>query len=135
MPDHAVRVRLEASPAEVTTADGVLTRFTIGQRLRRAAVLFLICLVLAAMIIAIPIVHLVGVPLLFFTGVGLGVKQFSALERLKPLRMNCPKCGGANRVGGGMGRRSLEEPIERACEDCRRALVLRIEAGPPPSSA
>jgi hypothetical protein len=127
MPDRSVRVHLEASPTEVTSADGIVTDFTLVQRAMRATILFFLCVLLAGMILAIPIVHLVGVPLLLVTGIALGVKQFSATERLRPIRMACPKCGGPNRLGGGMGRRSLAEPMDRACENCRRGLVLRIE--------
>ena len=49
--------------------------------------------------------------------------------RVAPLRLNCPKCGTENRVGGGFGYRSATAPITHRCDSCRRELTLRLRGG------
>jgi hypothetical protein len=89
----------------------------------------LIAVLLASTLIPIPIVHLLGIPILLVTGVILAVRQVSMAGRLRPLRLACPKCGVPNRVGGGLGYRTAE-PRERMCDSCRRGLMLRIDPAP-----
>jgi len=84
-------------------------------------------ILVAAMLIPIPIVHLVGIPLMLILGIVLSVRQAMSTVRLKPLRIHCPKCDGVNRVGGGLGYRSLAEPLDRSCDQCRRILKLTVQ--------
>jgi hypothetical protein len=85
-----------------------------------------VAVLLAATLIPIPIIHLLGIPLLLGTGVVLSIRQLSMIGRLKALKIACPKCAEPNRVGGGLGRSSIA-PREHACESCRRALTLTID--------
>jgi hypothetical protein len=56
------------------------------------------------------------------------LRDFTPAERLTRLQIHCPKCAAVNRVGGGLGLRHIDEPIDRMCEGCRRGLTLRIES-------
>ncbi|MGH7584400.1 MAG: hypothetical protein ACREL5_14360, partial [Gemmatimonadales bacterium] len=85
-------------------------------------------ILVAAMLIPIPIVHLVGIPLMLIVGVVIAMRQFASAVRLRPVKIACPRCGGPNRVGGGLGYRSIADPIERSCEQCRRTLSLIVTA-------
>jgi hypothetical protein len=128
MPDRPVRVYLEGSSTDVTEADGWLTDFSLTQRVLRAGGVMLLALVMASLLIPVPIVHLLGIPLVLVTGIAVAVRQATSVARLRPLKMACPKCGRPNRIGGGLGYRSVAEPMERTCDSCRRILTVRIEA-------
>jgi hypothetical protein len=126
MTERRVVVVLEAPDGTTASADGLLREFTLAERARRAALVMLVAIGLAATLIPIPIIHLLGIPLLLIAGVVLTIRQVSSVARLRPLRIPCPKCGGVNRVGGGLGYRSITDPMDRMCEGCRRILTLRI---------
>jgi hypothetical protein len=121
-----VTVTLAAGGGEVTTAPGRLQVFSAGDRLRRALTTLGIGLLGAALFIPIPIIHLLGIPMAIIASVVISIRQFSSAARLDPLRMPCPKCGGTNRIGGGLGLRHPAQPVERMCDECRRGLQLRI---------
>jgi len=129
MPDHNVVVSLAATGAEPVRANGIFHEFTLRERIVRAGIVMLVAVLLASTLIPIPIVHLLGIPILLVTGVILAVRQVSMDGRLRPLRLPCPKCGVPNRVGGGLGYMSAE-PRERMCDSCRRGLTLRIDPVP-----
>ncbi|HEY4102102.1 MAG TPA: hypothetical protein VGM20_14620 [Gemmatimonadales bacterium] len=126
MPERHVLVSLSAPGVEPARADGMFEEFTVAHRVRRAGVVMLCGIGVAAMLIPIPIVHLLGIPLALAIGAITAVRQLSMIGRLKPLRIPCPKCGEPNRVGGGLGYRSLA-PRERICDSCRRGLTLTID--------
>jgi hypothetical protein len=128
MTEATVRVTLRASDGAESSQPGQLSRFTPVDRLRRAGLVMLGALLLAATLIPIPIIHLLGIPLMLIGGVVIAVKQSRAVARLKPMGVPCPRCAGINRIGGGIGFRSIDTPIERMCENCRRILHLTIEA-------
>jgi hypothetical protein len=120
-------VILATPDGAATRADGRVREFTPGERVKRAVLVMLLAIALAATLIPIPIIHLLGIPMLLITGIVLSIRQLSLVARLVPLQLPCPKCHAANRVGGGLGLRNIAEPIERMCEGCRRGLTLRIE--------
>lgn len=127
MLERPVMVSLSAAGTEPVRAPGVFTEFTMADRVRRSAIVMLVAVLLAATLIPIPIIHLLGIPLLLGGGVFLGIRQLTMIGRLRPLRIACPKCGEFNRVGGGLGLRSIA-PRERMCDSCRRGLTVRIDA-------
>src|ERR1041384_6213797 len=129
MPDRNVIVSLNATGAEPVGANGVFHEFTVKERIVRAGIVMLVAILLASTLIPIPIVHLLGIPILLVTGVVLAIRQVSMAGRLRPLRLACPKCGALTRVGGGLGYRTAE-PRERMCDSCRRGLMLRIDPLP-----
>ncbi|MGH7523920.1 MAG: hypothetical protein ACREK8_06410, partial [Gemmatimonadales bacterium] len=85
-----------------------------------------VAVVLAATLIPIPIVHLLGIPLLLLIGIVLSIRQLSMIGRLLAVRIPCQKCGEPNNVGGGLGRSSLD-PHEQVCDSCRRTLTMSIQ--------
>ena len=130
MPERRVTVSLAAPGSDAVRAAGVFDEFTRVQRLKRGVVVLLVAILLAATLIPIPIVHLLGIPLLLIGGGILAVRQVSMVGRLRPLRIACPKCHEPNRVGGGLGYANLE-PRPRMCESCRRELTLSLDFDPP----
>lgn len=134
MPERLVTVRLTAPGAEPVSAPSVFDEFTVADRVRRSGLVMLAAVLLAATLIPIPIIHLLGIPLLLFTGVFLAIRQLSLAGRLRPVRIACPKCGQPNRIGGGLGVASLA-PRERMCDSCRRNLMVVVEPRPPTAVA
>lgn len=126
MPDRNVVVTLSAPGVDPVRANGIFQQFTVAHRVRRAGVVMLVGIGVAASLIPIPIIHLLGIPLALILGVVASIRQLSMVGRLQPLRIACPKCGERNRVGGGLGYRSTA-PRERMCDSCRRALTLTLE--------
>ncbi|MES2123580.1 MAG: hypothetical protein V4503_02710 [Gemmatimonadota bacterium] len=126
MANEPVTVTLESGGGAVSTAPGILQRFTPAQRAMRAGVFLLLGLAGAAMLIPIPIIHLVGIPLMLLVGIVAAVRQLRAAARLKPMRLACPACDVKNRIGGGFGYRQPDEPIEMNCDSCRRGLILKV---------
>lgn len=118
---------LETSDGSATRTEGLLRTFTAADRAGRAGAVLLGALGLAGMFIPIPIIHLLAIPIILVAGAGVAGRQLMSVARLAPLRIACPKCGAVNRVGGGLGYRQIDRPIERMCEECRRGLQLRIE--------
>lgn len=134
MPERAVTVSLSATGVPATEAAGVFDEFTAGQRLRRSGAVFGIAILLAATLIPVPIIHLLGIPVVLVAGIITAVRQLTFSGRLHAVQLACPKCGALNRIGGGLGRRTLE-PSERQCDNCRRTLTLRIDPATPASVA
>lgn len=127
MHERRVIVGLTIAGAEPVRVPGTFQVFTLADRVRRSGMVMLVAVLLAATLIPIPIIHLLGIPLLLLTGVVLSIRQLSMIGRLKAVKIACPKCGELNRVGGGLGRSSIA-PREQNCESCRRALTLTIDA-------
>lgn len=126
MPERPVTVSLETTGVAPSHVPSTFDEFTQGQRFRRAGAILGVAWGLAIVILFIPIVHLLGVPLLFVAGIVLAIRQLTFAGRLEATRVPCPKCGAVNRIGGGLGRRSLK-PRDYTCDSCRRGLTLRIE--------
>jgi hypothetical protein len=127
MRERKVIVSLSVAGAEAVQVPATFQEFTLADRVRRSGMVMLVSVLLAATLIPIPIIHLLGIPLLLLTGVVLSIRQLSMIGRLKALSIACPKCGELNRVGGGLGRSSMA-PQEHTCESCRRSLTLSIDA-------
>lgn len=128
MLERKVMVSLATASTEPVRAEGVFNEFTLADRIKRSAVVMVAAVLLAATLIPIPIVHLLGIPLFLIGGVVLAIRQLSMIGRMQPLRIACPKCGELNQVGGGLGLSSIA-PGERMCDSCRRRLTLSIELG------
>jgi hypothetical protein len=128
MPEHAVRVILSAHDEGEVALPGTLRVFTPSQRLARAGVVMVVAVLLAGSLLPIPIIHLIGPPIILVTGVVMAMRQLGAAVRLAPMKVNCPKCGYGNRIGGGLGWHDADQPMEHQCESCRRSLMLRVEA-------
>lgn len=123
-----VEVSLSAAGVAPIRATGELRLLSPGARAGRAAGIMLLSLALAAAIVPVPIIHLVGIPLILMAGLFTAIRQLRAVARLAPLRIGCPRCGATNTFGGGLGLRTTTGPIHRDCESCRRQLVIRFDA-------
>src|SRR5690606_30899904 len=121
-----VEVMVVFSSSDGSRAEGIgqLTLLDTASRMRRVAVGLLVTVVLSAMLIPIPIIHLVGIPLAVVTGVVVAIRQGRSVARLEPMRLACPRCGQPNSLGGGLGYPTATGPISRPCEHCRRPLEL-----------
>jgi hypothetical protein len=113
---------LSAVGAESVRAQADLRILSPAARFRRAAGIMLLALVLAAAIIPVPIVHLVGIPLILCVGLLFAVRQLRSVASLSPVRVACPRCGLDNSLGGGLGLRTTTGPVALTCESCRRVL-------------
>ncbi len=125
---HAVTITLRAGPDEVTTGTGAVDLLSPGRRFTRAGVVMLVAVGAAALLIPIPIIHLVGIPLALLIGVGVAIHQFRSVARLDRITLACPKCDAPNHLGGGLGYRTATGPVQTQCESCRRLLELRWRA-------
>lgn len=121
-----VEVVLSAVGVEPVRASGALKLLSTGTRALRAGGILLVSLALAASIIPVPIVHLVGIPLILGVGIAAAVRQLRSVAQLAPMRIACPRCGAANSFGGGLGWITATGPIFRNCESCRRQLELTL---------
>lgn len=126
MATRKVWVTLEATGVDVVTVAGILRDFTAVDRMKRAALVMGGAVILAGALIPIPIIHLLGIPLVLLAGMLMAARQLASVTRLQPLRIACPKCGAVNRVGGGFGYRSVASGLDRTCDSCRRNLTMRI---------
>jgi len=126
MRTHTVAVTLEAPGAAAVTRDGVLCDFTAADRMKRATIVMMVAVVLAGALLPIPIIHLLGIPLVLITGIVMAGRQLACIARLQPLRIPCPKCQAVNRVGGGFGFRRVTGDLDRTCDSCRRRITMRI---------
>lgn len=120
----AVAVTLRAGPDEESSVPGVLHLLSPLQRAGRAAVTLGGFLVVAALLIPIPIIHLIGIPLAMLLGLVMAVRQGRCVARLDRVAVACPRCGERNHLGGGLGYRTATGPIPIQCSSCRRVLAL-----------
>ncbi|MEO5799810.1 MAG: hypothetical protein ABIZ70_14380 [Gemmatimonadales bacterium] len=126
MTEQPIAATLKSAGGVTTSAPATLQRFTMVDRMLRAAGFLLLGVVAAAMLIPIPIIHLVGIPLVLLVGLVTAARQLARTARLTPVRIPCPNCGAMNRVGGGLGLRNIDAPIELNCDSCRRSLTLEV---------
>jgi hypothetical protein len=119
-----VQVTLRAGPGEEATVEGVLQHLSPMARAARAAVILGASVMIAALLIPIPIIHLVGIPLALLIGMAVAIRQGQCVVRLERVAIPCPRCGERNHVGGGLGFRTASGPIETQCSSCRRVLEL-----------
>lgn len=130
MAERAVVVTLATAGGESTSREGRLVDIPRGTRIARAAGFAGGFVVLAAVFLPIPIIHLLAPPAILITGMVLAARQYRATARLLPLRLSCPKCNALISLGGGIGMRDAELPIEIQCGDCRRSLTRTVTEVP-----
>jgi hypothetical protein len=121
-----VDVVVTAAGAEPVHAMGELRLLSGGDRLRRVVGTLFGSAVFAALLIPIPIIHLVGIPLVLIAGIILAASASRSMTILTPMRFRCPRCAAENSIGGGWGLTTATGPIARNCESCRRQLEIRF---------
>ena len=119
-----VEIVVSASGVEPVRAVGEMRVLSTSARVGRAVGILVVALGLSAALIPIPIVHLVGIPLMVIAGIATAVRQVRSVALLDPVRFNCPRCGAGNAIGGGLGLATATGPIHRDCESCRRPLEI-----------
>ena len=123
-----VEIVVEASDSEPVRAAGEMRVLGPGARVVRAAAILLLAVGLSAALIPVPVVHLVGIPLMLIAGVAAAVRQLRSVALLDPVRFPCPRCGARNSIGGGLGLATSTGPIQRDCESCRRQLQITFQS-------
>lgn len=129
MPDRNVTVTLESSGGKRNSASGVLHLYSTGERALRTVLWLVAGLTAAAVLIPVPVVHLLGIPAVLILGIVFASRQLAAVARLQPLSLDCPNCNARNRVGGGLGVRKGVDAVDINCDSCRRGLTLRFAHG------
>ena len=90
-------------------------------RIKRAATVFAVFLLIAAGAIPIPLVHFVLVPSALLLGIGLGANRLRQREIFRRVEGRCPFCG-TDQVFAGMGPFRLPKTLH--CGSCQRELEL-----------
>jgi hypothetical protein len=129
MHDHRVTVVLTSGDGGEVRGEGELVEIPFGTRVLRAVGIFVVAMVASVALIPIPIIHLLGPPLLLIGGGIAAARQLRAVARLTPIRLACPKCQAVNRIGGGFGMIHPDRPQELSCDSCRRGLTVTLERG------
>lgn len=127
MHKRPVMVALVSADGGEVRGEGELIEIPFGTRVVRAVGIFLVAVIGAVALIPIPIIHLMGPPLLLIGGGIAAGRQLRAVARLTPIRLACPKCQAVNRIGGGFGMIHPDRPLEVSCDSCRRGLVVTLE--------
>ena len=107
--------------AKPTVAHIELDTLTLTDRLKRAATIFGLGLVLALIAIPIPLVHFILVPAALLGGAVLGVIRLGQTEVFRIATGRCPFCDKEQRFSV-MGRFRLPKKLH--CSSCQRQLLL-----------
>lgn len=122
METRTLNARLRGFGATPTSATVVIERLTTRRRLSRAASVFGLGVVAAAIAIPIPLVHFVLVPGSLLAGIVLGAVRLSQREVVVSAEGPCPFCGTRQRLG--LAGRKFQLPRRVHCSTCGRELDL-----------
>jgi hypothetical protein len=114
-------VSLKGFGASPTDAEVQLAVLDPGDRVKRAAVVFLAFILIAVGAIPIPLVHLVMVPLALLLAFGFGANRLRQREIFRHVEGRCPFCG-TEQTFTVMGRFHLPKRLH--CGNCQRELEL-----------
>ena len=117
--------------AKPTVANLELNTLTLADRLKRAATIFGLGMVLALIAIPIPIVHFIMVPGALLVGAVLALVRLGQAEVFRTATGRCPFCGKEQSFSV-MGRFRL--PKKLYCSSCQRQLLLEEPTIAPPHS-
>ena len=127
MHKRPVMVALASADGGEVRGEGELIEIPFGTRVVRAVGIFVVAMLASVALIPIPIIHLMGPPLLLIGGGIAAGRQLRAVARLTPIRLACPKCQAVNRIGGGFGMIHPDQPLAINCDSCRRGLTVTLE--------
>ncbi len=116
----ALRVAGERRRAPAT---GMVRSPGLGARLGKAALTLLGSLVLAALFLPIPLMHLAGIPIVM-AGVFFAVRRLRGSTVLRAAHGTCPACGEETSLFVGFGGAPYRLPLTTSCEHCARELIL-----------
>jgi hypothetical protein len=118
---RSLRLPLKAFGVKPSFARVELGALSPADRLKRAAMIFGISLVVAILAIPIPIVHLVLVPAAVVFGIALALVKLKQREVFRQVQGRCPHCN-ADQSFTVMGRFRLPKKLH--CASCHQELVL-----------
>jgi hypothetical protein len=121
MTTRTLYVPLKGFGAPPTDAEVQLAVLDPGDRVKRAAVVFLAFLLVAVGAIPIPLVHFVLVPLALLLGFGFGANRLRQREIFRHVEGRCPFCG-TQQTFTVMGPFRLPKRLH--CGNCQRELEL-----------
>ena len=96
---------------------------SLGHRLSRATLLFVVGVVCGVLLLPVPLIHLFGI-FFFLAMTGLAAKRLITRRVLRGASGTCPACGGEGRFFVGFGGRGLKFPIATNCRHCHVGLRL-----------
>ena len=122
MTTRTLNVPLKGFGAPASNASVQLAVLDPGDRVKRAAVVFLAFLLVAVGAIPIPLVHFVLVPGSFLAGVLLAAVRLTQREIVQSAEGACPFCGTRQRLG--LAGRKYRLPRRVHCSSCGQELDL-----------
>jgi hypothetical protein len=117
--------------AQPTVAHVELNSLSLADRVKRAATIFGLGVVLALIAIPIPLVHFVLVPGALLAGLVLAIVRLGQAEVFRTATGRCPFCGQQQSLSV-MGRFRLPKKLH--CSSCQRQLILDEPTIVPPRS-
>lgn len=96
---------------------------SLGQRLIRAAALFLVGLAGGLLLLPVPLLHLMGV-FFFLTMTALAARKVVTRRVLQGASGTCPGCQAEGRYFVGFGGRKVAFPVKTSCKYCHAVLQL-----------
>jgi hypothetical protein len=102
---------------------------TLADRIKRAATIFGLGMVLALIAIPIPLVHFILVPGALLIGAVLALTRLGQAEVFRTATGRCPFCG-SEQTFSVMGRFRLPKKLH--CSSCQRQLSLEEPTSVPP---
>jgi hypothetical protein len=122
---RTLELPLKGFGAPPTAATVELVVLTPAERMKRAAVLFAVFLLVALVALPIPIIHLFLVPGALLLGVMLSARRLGQAQVFRRVEGRCPFCG-TQQTFSIMGPFRLPRSVH--CGHCHRALAIE-EAG------
>ena len=124
MTTRTLNVPLKGFGAPASNASVQLAVLDPGDRVKRAAVVFLAFLLVAVGAIPIPLVHFVLVPGSLFAGLVLAALRMTQGEIVRSAEGACPFCGTRQRLG--LTGRKHHLPRRIHCSSCGQELDLDL---------
>lgn len=124
-------IPLHQAPVHITSVSGraggtgtiEFAQPSLGHRLSRAALLFLVGVVCGTLLLPVPLIHLFGI-FFFLVMTGLAARRVMTRRVLKGASGTCPACGAEGRFFVGLGGRGVKFPIATHCKHCQVGLRL-----------
>ncbi len=104
-------------------ATGIVRTLGMGYRIGRGVMTLLGSVVLAALFLPIPLMHLAGIPIVL-AGVFFATRRVRSAKVLRSARGTCPSCGEDTSCFVGFGGTPYKLPLKTSCTHCARSLVL-----------
>jgi hypothetical protein len=118
---RTLELPLKGFGAPPTAATVEVLVLTPAERLKRAAVMFGVFLVVALVALPIPIIHLFLVPGALLLGVMLSARRLGHAQVFRRVEGRCPFCGAQQTISNMC---PFKQPRQVHCAHCHRALLI-----------